>query len=65
MSHDSREGVVGPSTVKSEATLVFSGFCEGRAQQIRASGVIVMEKVRVPKLILCWNMQLGNSYSRA
>ena len=34
----------------SEATLVFSSFCEGRAQQITASGVIAMEKLRVPKL---------------
>ena len=50
MSNDSRKGVVGPSTVYSEATLVFSSFCEGRAQQITASGVIAMEKVRVPKL---------------
>ena len=64
-SRDSRQGVVGPSTVYSETTLVFSSFCEGRAQQITASGVIAKEKVRVPKLMLCWNMQRGNSYSRA
>ena len=50
LSDDSRQGVVGPNTVYSEATLVFSSFCKGRAQQIRASGVIAMEKVRVPKL---------------
>ena len=45
MSNDSRKGVVGPSTVYSEATLVFGSFCEGRAQQITTSGVIAMEKV--------------------
>ena len=48
--NDSHQGVVGPSTVYSEATLVFSSFCEGRAQQITASGVIAMEKVLVSKL---------------
>ena len=52
LSNDSRQGVVGPSTVYSEATLVFSSFCERRAQQITASGVIATraDKVRVPKL---------------
>ena len=52
LSNDSGQGVVGPSTVYSEATLVFSSFCEGRAQQITASGVIAIrvDKVRVPKL---------------
>ena len=50
LSNDSGQGVVGPSIVYSEATLVFSSFCEGRAQQITASGVIAMEKVRVSKL---------------
>ena len=49
-ANDSWQGVVGPSTVYSEATLVFSSFCEGRAQQITAFGVIAMEKVRVPTL---------------
>ena len=49
-ANDSWQGVVGPSTVYSEATLVLSSFCEGRAQQITAPGVIAMEKVRVPKL---------------
>ena len=28
----------------SEATLVFGSFCEGRVQQITASGVIAMKK---------------------
>ena len=51
MSYDSHKGVVGQCTVYSEAILVFSSFCEGRAQQITASGVIAMEKVPVP--ILC------------
>ena len=41
---------MGPSTVYSEATLVFGSFYEGRAQQITTSGVIAMEKVRVSKL---------------
>ena len=42
LSNDFGKGVVGPSTVYFEATSVFSGFCEGRAQQIPASGVIAM-----------------------
>ena len=50
LSNGSRDGVISSSTVYSEAPLVFSSFCEGRAQQITASGVIVMVKMRVPKL---------------
>ena len=50
LSNDSRQGVLGPGTTYSEATLVFSSFCERKAQQITASGVVAMEKVRVPKL---------------
>ena len=46
----SRNGVVSLSAVYSEAPLILSSFCEGKAQQITASGVIAMEKVRVPKL---------------
>ena len=40
LSNGSRDGVVGSSAVYSEAPLILSGFCEGRAQQITASGVI-------------------------
>ena len=46
----SRNGVVNLSAVYSEAPLILSSFCEGRARQITASGVTAMEKVRVPKL---------------
>ena len=49
-SNGSRDGVVSSSAVYSEAPLILSSFCEGRAQQITASGVIAMVKVRVPKL---------------
>ena len=35
---------MGPSTVYSEATLVFGSFCKGSAQQITTSGVIAVEK---------------------
>ncbi|CAH3148176.1 unnamed protein product, partial [Porites evermanni] len=41
------QGFVGPSTVYSEAALVFSSFCEGKAQQITASGVVAMEKAGI------------------
>ena len=44
------DGVVSSSAVYSEASLILSSFCEGRAQQITASGVIPMEKVREPNL---------------
>ena len=50
LSNVSRNGVVSSSTVYSEAPLILSSFCEGRAQQITASGVIAMKKVRVSKL---------------
>ena len=50
LSNVSRNGVESSSAVYSEAPLILSIFCEGRAQQITASGVIAMEKVRVPKL---------------
>ena len=50
LSNVSRNGVVSSSAVYSEATLILSSCCEGRAQQITASDVIAMEKVRVPKL---------------
>ena len=50
LSNVSRNAVVSLSAVYSEAPLILSSFCEGRAQQIRASGVVAMEKVRVPKL---------------
>ena len=50
LSNVSRNGVVSSSAVYSEAPLILSSFCEGRAQQIMASGVIAMEKVCVPKL---------------
>ena len=46
----SRNGVVSSSAVYSEAPLILGSFCEGRAQQITASGVIAMEKGSVPKL---------------
>ena len=51
LSNVPRKGGVGLSTLYSEAPLIFSSFCEGRAQQITASGVIAMEKVRVLKLL--------------
>ena len=51
LSNVSRNGVVSSSAVYSEAALILSSFCEGRAQQITASGVIAMEKVRVPKTL--------------
>ena len=50
LSNVSWNGIVSSSAVFSEAPLILSSFCEGRAQQIKASGVIAMEKVRVPKL---------------
>ena len=50
LSNGSRDGVISSSTVYSEAPLILSSFCEGRAQQITASGVIAMVKMRVPKL---------------
>ena len=50
LSNVSRNGVVSSSAVYSEAPQILSSFCEGRAQLITASGVIAMEKVRVPKL---------------
>ena len=50
LSNASRDGVVSSSAVYSEAFLILSSFCEGRAQQITASGVIAMVKMRVPKL---------------
>ena len=50
LSNVSGNGVVSSSAVYSEATLILSSCCEGRAQQIAASDVIAMEKVRVPKL---------------
>ena len=46
LSNVSRNGVVSSSAVYSEAPLILSSFCEGRAQQITASGVTAMEKVR-------------------
>ena len=50
LSNVSRNGVVSSSAVYSEAPLILSSFCEGRAQQITDSGVTAMEKVCVPKL---------------
>ena len=50
LSDGSRDGVVSSSAVYSEAPLILSSFCKGRAQQITASGVISMVKMRVPKL---------------
>ena len=50
LSNVSRNGDVSSSAVYSEAPLILSSFCEERAQQITASDVIAMEKVRVPKL---------------
>ena len=50
LSNVSRNGVVSLSAVYSEATLILSSFCKGRAQQITASDVVAMEKVWVPKL---------------
>ena len=50
MSNASRNGVVRSSAVYSEAALILSSYCEGRARQITAFDVIAMEKVRVPKL---------------
>ena len=50
LSTGSRDGVVSSSALYPEAPLVLSSFCEGRAQQITASGVIAMVKERVPKL---------------
>ena len=49
LSNVSRNGVVSSSAVYSEASLILSSFCKGRAQQITASGVIAMEKVHVSK----------------
>ena len=50
LSYGSRDGVVSSSAVYSEAPLILISFFEGRAQQITASGVIAMVKMRVPKL---------------
>ena len=50
LSNVSRNGVVSSSAVYSEAPLILSSFCEGISQQITASDVIAMEKVRVPTL---------------
>ena len=50
LSNVSENSVVSSSAVYSEALLILSSFCEERAQQITASDVIAMEKVRVPKL---------------
>ena len=50
LSNGSRDGAVSSSAVYSEAPVTLSSFCEGRAQQITASGVIGMVKMRVPKL---------------
>ena len=50
LSNGSRDGVASSSAVYSEAPLILSSFCEGRAQQIAASGVMAMVKMRVPKL---------------
>ena len=50
LSNGSRDGVVSSSASYSEAPLILSSFCEGRAQQITASGVIAVVKMRVPKL---------------
>ena len=44
LSNVSQNGVVSSSAVYSEAPLILSSFCEGRAQQITASGVIAMKK---------------------
>ena len=49
LSNVSRNGVVRSRAVYSEAPLILSSFCEGRAQQIMASGVIALEKVHVSK----------------
>ena len=49
LSNVSQNGVVSLSAVYSDASLILSSFCEGRAQQIMASGVIAMEKVHVSK----------------
>ena len=40
LSNGSRDGVVSLSAVYSEAPLILSSFCEGRAKQITPSGVI-------------------------
>ena len=48
LSNGFRDGVVSSSVIYSEAPLILSSFCEGRAQQITASGIMV--KMRVPKL---------------
>ena len=50
LSKVSRNGIVSSSAVYSEAPLILGSFCEGKAQQITASSVIAMEKVRVPEL---------------
>ena len=50
LSNVSRNGVVSSSAIYSEAPLILSSFCEGRVQQIMASGVITMEKVHMPKV---------------
>ena len=40
LSNGSRDGVVSLGAINSEAPLILSSFCKGRAQQIMASGVI-------------------------
>ena len=50
LSNVSRNGVVSSSAIYSEAPLILSSFCDGREEQIMASGVITMEKVCMPKL---------------
>ena len=49
-SNVSWKGVESLSAIYSEASLILNSFCGGRAQQIMASGVMAMEKVRVPEL---------------
>ena len=46
----SRDDIVSSSAVYFEAPLILSSLCEGRAQQITASGAIAMVNMRVPKL---------------
>ena len=50
LSDTSRQSVVRASTVYSKAFVVLGSFCERRAQQITASGVVAMNLVRMPKL---------------
>ena len=50
LSNVSRNGVVSSSAVYSEATLILSSFCEGRAQQITTSDVIHVAMEKCPCL---------------